>query len=463
MDDLSKTMAARPSAEKTKGPTRWKSIALALIVPLGMIAVLWFVFRARLIPAIPVEVGRVLYLEQESTAAATSAPGATELLFQASGWIEPDPWHVDVAVKTDGFIEEVFFKEGEGVTNGQLLATLDDTDARLNYAVAVANTRKQEAALTAANSAALAAEKQAEAATFRVEAAVARLTGERDTWERFSKTPSNAVSLSERTAAEQAVVEFEAEEKAARAALKALEAKVEEAESGIGFAAASLELSLKQLETAKLALDRTKIYAETDGMILLRLVNPGDKRVMRSDATHSAVIASVYDPKQLQVRVDVPIAEAGKLIPGQPARISTAMLPGATFTGRVTRVVGQADLQRNTLQVKVAIDAPDSRMRPDVLCRVEFWSDGNRATATGSPSGGHALWIPEQALNGDGSNQNVWVIDPLTRAVSKRAIELAPSTRDGLRRVVDGVRANEQVVLSATKPLNEGARVREAK
>ena len=70
----------------------------------GLLALALFVFRHQLLPARAVDVARVVLLESVTgeQPAATAAPST--LLFQASGWIEPDPWPVRVAVLTDGFV-----------------------------------------------------------------------------------------------------------------------------------------------------------------------------------------------------------------------------------------------------------------------------------------------------------------------------------------------------------------------
>jgi multidrug efflux pump subunit AcrA (membrane-fusion protein) len=182
--------------------------------------------------------------------------------------------------------------------------------------------------------------------------------------------------------------------------------------------------------------------------------------MLGSDNPYSAIIAEVYNPSDLQVRVDVPISEAGKMRVGQPARIFSALLPGITFTGRVTRIVGQADLQRNTLQAKVAIDDPDRRIRPEVLCRVEFWSPSSQSTGSPRSSDGNSLWIPMSALSSDAATQDVWVVDPLTQQVQRRNIELDSPVRDDLKKVATGLRANEMVVINGRDSLTEGARVK---
>lgn len=138
------------------------------------------------------------------------------------------------------------------------------------------------------------------------------------------------------------------------------------------------------------------------------------------------------------------------------------MIPGQTFNGRVLRIIGQADLQRNTLQAKVAINEPDPRLRPEVLCRVEFWSLDSNNSSERTGSGSHALWIPADALVSDQTEQQVWVVDPLTQTVTQRNIKLHPAKRDGFRRVADGLRANERIVVGGnSNRLEVGQRVKE--
>ena len=460
MDNLSKTVAAIPAAtSKRRGIGRWKPVFLALSIPLGLLLILGFVFREQLERRVDVEMGRVILLEQSQGAEATSIVSA--MLFQASGWVEPDPWAVNVAVKQDGFIERVFVTAGQTVSAGQTLATLDAQDMELELAQATANVQNQNAQLRAQQAAVAATEKWVEQAQFEVEAVQANLLSARDTWKRYAQTPAGAISLNERVASEQAVVELEAAEKGALANLKAREAQRIQADAGVEVERAALAAAQVAQAVAELALERTQITAPFAGIVLRRYVQPGDKRMAGADDPNSAAVVSLYDPALLQVRVDVPLAEAGKMRVGQPARIATAMLPGQTFTGRITRIVGEADLQRNTLQAKVQIDEPDARLRPDVLCRVEFWSAAESSDTAQTASGRHTLWVPNGALVSDQAQTTLWVVDPVERTLHARSIELASAQRDGFRQVKSGLRANEQVVLHPTSALSEGTRVKE--
>lgn len=126
------------------------------------------------------------------------------------------------------------------------------------------------------------------------------------------------------------------------------------------------------------------------------------------------------------------------------------MLPDKIFTGIVTRITGEADVQRNTLQAKVSITDPVDQLRPEMLSRVEFVATATSPTAIVSI----ATWIPESAAK-DGS---AWVCDPESKRVSKREIKRTTEIREGYLRITEGLRPGEWVVVSPAN-LSENQRV----
>lgn len=432
------------------GAKHWKALLLIALIPTALLGLSYYLFRDQLRPAVAVEVGRVILLQHES--GETTSAKSSELMFQASGWVEPNPWPIEVPVKVDGFVEEVFVREGDAVTNGQLVATLDVSDAELALAAAKAAVAERKAKVLAQQSAIAEARKRAAAGVSLVNAAVARAADDRDRWKRLSEASPKITSELERVTAEQALVENEAQEAAARATHEAMEAAVKRHEAEASVMDAALAAAEARLDMAKLAVDRCEIRVPQDGVVLRRYVNPGDKRRAGADDRNSATIITLFKPTELQIRVDVPLDEAGGLAVGQPAKISSALLPGQTMSGRVIQIVGQADLQRNTLQAKVAIDQPDPRLRPEVLCRVEFWSDATEQVQRNL----HTLWVPEAAVQETGT---IWVIDPLSSEAEQRTVKLGQK-KDGFLLVLEGLRANETVVTGGAENLEEGARVR---
>ena len=194
----------------------------------------------------------------------------------------------------------------------------------------------------------------------------------------------------------------------------------------------------------------TEIRAPISGRILRLPIAPGQKRMLGMDDPESSTVAILYDPAKLQVRVDVPLADAAQLQVGQATKIRCNLLPDQVFHGKVTRIVGEADIQRNTLQAKVEIQDPLDTLRPEMLCRVEFLeaSSGNTTTTREL-----VLWIPQAAVDGN----DVWVIAPDSNRVSKRNVELG-GVLDQRQEVVAGLRPGERVVLNPSA-LHENQRV----
>jgi len=167
------------------------------------------------------------------------------------------------------------------------------------------------------------------------------------------------------------------------------------------------------------------------------------------------------------VRVDVPLAEVGRVTTGQLVRVFVAMFPDRVFEARVTRITGEADLQRNTLEVKAAIEKPDARFRPEMLCRVEFVESA--LAAAGGPgsaaSAGRAevlrRWAPDAALGAVKDDRaTAWVADPLTYRATPRDVHLGAARRGRFRLVLEGLREGERVILNAPPALKPGNRVR---
>jgi len=454
------------SATRAPARRRTNSILFPLAILLGFAAVFLALFRDRLIPAPQVGVTPALAIlaESGSPRAGEGNPGSPassgRLLFQASGWIEPDPYPITVTALTDGVVEKIHVLEGDLVREGDLLATLIDIDTRLALDTAEAELKMKKAALDAQRTE---AEKAARiAARADLEERADRLT-------RIERMPGGAVPDSDRVSAR-------LDHSRGQAMLAIREARINEITnelSRIAHDTTALEAGVKAAEAAvgKARLDhnRTRIHAPADGRVLRLLAAPGRKKMIGMEGEDSATIAILYDPARLQVRVDVPLADAAGLAVGQRARIRSSLLPDKVFDGEVTRITGEADIQRNTLQAKVRILAPDDRLRPEMLSRVEFLDSmpggGSNPAAAAAPTnttptansdtaGALAVFVPESSLNGDA----VWICDPDNGRVSRRAVVPTSESRDGRRRLASGVNPGEWVVVSP-QGLRDGRRI----
>jgi len=452
---LRRTTSDRPSRP-------WKPLAFTILTLVLFALIVGRVFGDRLRPAVKVRTARVLLLPAGQEDSDSPAASTSELLFQSSGWIEPAPWPLRVAALADGIIKEVHFKEGDRVTKDQVLVRMVSEDVDLKITRLKSELKQIRLEAEAETAAVEVAEKELESAKARLTRAQSALKEAQDDWTRVKTL------VEERVLSSAAKVRAEEEFNQRKADVREAESETQRALLDLNRRRHLAEAREQQVQTVQASLDtarleksRLVIRAPADGRVLRRFVEPGSKRMRGTEDPDSATVALLYDPEQLQVRVDVPLAEAGKLVVGQPATLTTALLPGREFKGTVTRIVGQADLQRNTLQAKVEIQEPHDRMRPDVLCRVAFYGMApDTDSDTPAPSGDHALWIPADLVDASSSEAELWVVDPIEHTAHPRTVRLGTSTREGLRHVRDGLHPNERVVVDPSRPLAPGDRIR---
>lgn len=487
---------ARPElpAPRRRPLTRYVLPAVLLAGFAGAVA--WSA-RESLLPGTPVTVVPVLAARSEVQA--TDAP-----LFAAAGWIEPRPTPLFVSALTEGVVESLLVVEGQDVAAGEPVAHLIAADAKLALREAEANRTVREAERQAAVAALDAArvslaeplDRQAalaevEAALAKSDADLARLPHQTDAAEARRalaeqdwKAKSSGGSLTplavarakaELDAAEAAVKELQAQRPALqqqrdadarrRDALKRqLELKVAEArqfaEAGanVAIADARLRLAAVAVETAQLRLDRTAVRAPAAGKVLALVARPGSKVMGSAVGGHdAAVVVTLYRPESLQVRADVRLENVPGVHVGQTVRVETAAVNGA-MTGRVLAVTSAADIQKNTLQVKVALDAPPPVLKPDMLAQVTFLAPPRPAGASGRTEPLRLL-IPRTLVQGEASSARVWVADRAAGVARLRAVSLGGVAGE-LVEVTEGLSVGDRLIVGGRESLTEGQRVR---
>lgn len=432
--------------------------------------------------------------------------GASGATVQAPGWVEADPFPTAVSALAEGVVQEVLVLEGERVSAGQVVARLVDADAQLAVQRAEAEVRERESALLAAKAGLNAAQrtwdnpvelrralafKEAEAAEKRAElrrwpaqvaAEEAKMKSLQAEYERL--TPIHAKGQAseieyirahqdylaqkatyEAAVADQPILEAElaAIEADVAAARQNLELRIEdtkeleEARSMVHGAEAALLKAQAMLAEARLMLERTQVRSPVDGVVMVRYAQVGSKLMLKSDMATSAQVVQLYNPEKLQVRVDVPLAEAANVSIGQDAEITVNVLPDRTFRGRVTRVVHEADIQKNTLQVKVAIESPVPELKPEMLARVRFLpqvkDDGRQEQ--------ERVFAPETIVRPDAAGHaQAWIVDQASGTAELRHVMVGAARIGGWREVVSGLHPGDRLIAGETGRLQAGQKVR---
>lgn len=139
----------------------------------------------------------------------------------------------------------------------------------------------------------------------------------------------------------------------------------------------------------------------------------------------------VADLSEVVVIADVLETDAGGLLPGQRARITSLSLPPEGLEGKLVYVGDIVDPVRRTVAVRILISNSSHVLRPNGFVRVTFQAPG-----------GPRVIVPAEAVVTDDQRTVVFVSDGNDRLV-RRQVRVG-RTRDGQTEVVEGLAVGER-------------------
>ena len=170
----------------------------------------------------------------------------------------------------------------------------------------------------------------------------------------------------------------------------------------------------------------------------------------------SSTVASMYDPKWLQVRVDVRLEDFTRVVPGQSVRIETASIR-EPILGTVLLPTSSANIQKNTIEVKVAIDEPPAGIRPEMLASASFIAVASDSKDV-SRSEKLSLYVPRELIQSNDEGIFVWIVDANSRAI-RRSVVVGSIGPDNLVEVNDGLFPTDRLIASGYDSLSQNSRV----
>jgi HlyD family secretion protein len=324
-------------------------IILAVVVVAGVVALFIYRQQAGYTKVLTAKIAR-----QELTT-----------VVSGTGQIKPKTY-VNVGATSFGRITHLLVKEGDHVTKGQVIATVESVQPE-------ANVDAQKATIDAAKTdiaSYIAAEKTAEA---NVEHAKADLEQKRLDWERAQGLFAAGILAKQ---------DFDAK----KAAYDTDVASVDQAVAGRNQAKAQTDSARGHLQTqvATLrfnqdALNKTVSTAPFDGIVTNLPVREGETVVVGIQNAEGSTLMTLADMSVITAEVKVDETDIVNIVAGQTADVTVDALPGKVFKGHVTlagdqallRSTGVATSQSTTgteeakdFKVVITLDTPTSDLRP---------------------------------------------------------------------------------------------------
>jgi multidrug efflux pump subunit AcrA (membrane-fusion protein) len=373
------------------------------------------------------------------------------VFIQSSGSFVADE-KSDVAPPAAGRLASTPVNVGAFVNEGQIIAQLDQSDAKLRLDQAQAGQAQAEAALRQSQSRiglgqnstfdpSVVPEVQAAMAAYNSAVSQAKLA------QADEKRYANLVATGDvsRSNYEKQKTQAETAEAQADLAKRQYEAALNNARQnyqGVSGAEASLTGFRSQVAIARKAIEDTIVRAPMSGYVSDRPVAVGEY------VSTSSKIATILRVNPIKLFLQISEAEASRLKVGMQANARVAAFGDRDFIGRVTVIRPAIDPTSRALTVEVQFSNPDFTLRPGMFATARVLL----------PEGETGLFVPANALLTDATttSSQVFVID---NGKARAKVVRVGEADNGLVRILAGVPAGATVASSALKDLYDGVAV----
>jgi len=332
---------------------------------------------------------------------------------EISGNVKPAQL-VKQGFKVAGVVGNIYVKEGDRISEGQALMSLNPHDYELGVIAAQAQYDSLNMQLSS-----------------KIDSSINQAKANLD----FIKTQLDRVRrLHEKGAvATKTVEELEVSLVVAENKYKeALDAK-ETAEAQLRQAGAALELAQSQLND-------TVLHSPIDGTVVKQIFEVGETIA----PGYPAFVLGRLDT--LEVEVGVPDNLIDNIKVGEKVKLFIYGID-KELEGVISNIDATADLETRTFGVKIDIDNKDGDIKPGMIANVVINMD--KVTT---------IIVPIDSVVDDANKSTIFVYDESTKTVSKREVKVGTVFGDHIQ-IVEGLKDGELVVVHGQFGLLEGEEV----
>lgn len=315
------------------------------------------------------------------------AKGALVVTVTATGTVEPTT-EVEVSSELSGKLDAVLVTYNDTVTQGQVLARLDDTKLKAQVEIT-------EASVAAARA--------------QVASAEATLRESGDNLQTQSELDKRGVT--------------------SRTSLTTVQAAYDRAAAELDIARANLTLAEANLALDRADLDKADIRSPIDGVVLSRDAEAG--QIVAASLEAPVLFTLAEDLSKMELLVDIDEADIGSVRVGQQASFTVDAYQGRSFPARIEQVRYAPETTDGVVTYKavLAVENPDGLLRPGMTATATItvtevkdaltvansalrYAPPVAASSGRSGSGLLGLIMPArpEAQSGKASGEAVWVL-----------------------------------------------------
>jgi multidrug efflux pump subunit AcrA (membrane-fusion protein) len=203
---------------------------------------------------------------------------------------------------------------------------------------------------------------------------------------------------------------------------------------------AAVEQQKAALALAKKAVTDTVVRSPISGAVKEKHASRG------AYLTVNGKIVTLVKINPLRLRADVPESSAAAVRTGQTVNVTVDAFPNRTFTGRVVRIGPSLDEKTRALTVEAEVANSGNLLRPGMFAKSRLITSANAP----------AVMVPQRAVAPAAGLSKVFVIE--NGAVVERIVKTGASDGD-LIEIVEGVKDGETVATSNLDKLRTGTAV----
>ncbi|BAQ60377.1 probable RND efflux membrane fusion protein [Geminocystis sp. NIES-3708] len=338
--------------------------------------------------------------------------------------------------QAEGQILSLKVDVGDKVSQGQVIAELDNTLLK-------AALYKAEAELASLQSAVIEAEADVISAQAQVKSDQIR----------FAQTEVDANRLKELyddgAIAKRDVELAMTEAKTAKQSVKASESQVKVKKATVETAKGRIISQKAVIQEEKKRLIFTKIKAPSSGYVLERMTEQGNL------IQPGGEIIRIGDFSQVKVNVAVSELELKNLTLGKTVNVNLDAFPQQKFTGIINRISPAANQESRQIPLEILLSNQDQKISSGLLARVTFNNNENPP-----------ILIPESALKIDNPRGNklsntVFILDNINgnEQVITRQVTIGEN-KNGKVEILSGLNSNDRLIVKSSGKLENGQTVR---